>query len=126
MERLEAAQAEQRRLRAEVAKSTAEIGGLGRVAKRRARHHHGGRGSARARAGAVDGMPGDLLKLYERVRAQHDGVGAARCVQRRCEACRLELNAADLRELAAAWPRTRCCAARSATGCWCARAESGL
>lgn len=46
-------------------------------------------------------VPPDLLALYEKVRDQHGGVGAAPLRQRRCEGCRLDLNAADLRELAA-------------------------
>jgi len=54
------------------------------------------------RAQIVDGIPDDLLKLYERLRASHGGVGAAALVQRRCQGCRLELNAADLRAIAAA------------------------
>jgi uncharacterized protein len=54
------------------------------------------------RAQIVEGIPDDLLKLYERLRASHGGVGAAALVQRRCQGCRLELNAADLRAIAAA------------------------
>ena len=54
----------------------------------------------RDRAAAT--LPPDLLALYERMRGQHDGVGAAALRQHRCEGCRLELNAADLREIAAA------------------------
>ena len=55
--------------------------------------------SERDRAAAD--LPADLLALYEKVRGQHEGVGAAALYQRRCEGCRLELNAADLREIAA-------------------------
>jgi predicted nucleic acid-binding Zn-ribbon protein len=43
----------------------------------------------------------DLLALYEKVRGQHGGVGAAALKARRCEGCRLEINGADLREFAA-------------------------
>ena len=46
-------------------------------------------------------VPSELLALYEKVRDQHGGVGAAPLRHRRCEGCRLDLNAADLRELAA-------------------------
>lgn len=46
-------------------------------------------------------VPDELMALYAKVCAQHDGVGAAALRQRRCEGCRLELNAADLREIAA-------------------------
>jgi predicted nucleic acid-binding Zn-ribbon protein len=52
------------------------------------------------RARAVALVPADLLALYDKIRAQQGGVGAAALRQRRCEGCRLELNAADLRELA--------------------------
>ncbi len=50
---------------------------------------------------AAEMLPADLLALYEKLRGQHGGVGAAALHQRRCEGCRLELNAADLREIAA-------------------------
>lgn len=53
----------------------------------------------RAREAAVQGIPADLLALYERVRAHAGGVGAARIHQRRCEGCRLELNTTDLGRL---------------------------
>lgn len=58
-------------------------------------------------AGAV---PEDLLKLYEKIREQQGGVGAARLYQRRCEGCRLELNITELNELreAAADAVVRC------------------
>ncbi len=41
-------------------------------------------------------LPADLLALYERVRAQQGGVGAAALRQRRCEGCRIELSGNDL------------------------------
>jgi predicted nucleic acid-binding Zn-ribbon protein len=47
-------------------------------------------------------LPTELLALYTRIAASHDGVGAAELVQRRCTGCRLEVNAADLRTFAAA------------------------
>lgn len=47
-------------------------------------------------------LPGDLLALYERVRAGQGGVGAAALHRGRCTGCQLELNAADLRRYAAA------------------------
>ncbi|KHL12004.1 UNVERIFIED_CONTAM: Zn-ribbon-like protein [Mumia flava] len=42
-----------------------------------------------------------LITLYDKVRAQHGGVGAAALRHKRCEGCRLEINGADLREIAA-------------------------
>ena len=47
-------------------------------------------------------VPDDLIALYDKVRAQYGGLGAAALRARRCEGCRLELNGADLRDLAAA------------------------
>jgi predicted nucleic acid-binding Zn-ribbon protein len=45
-------------------------------------------------------VPDDLIALYDKLRGQY-GTGAAALRARRCEGCRLELNGADLRELAA-------------------------
>ena len=53
-----------------------------------------------ARDGLASGLPADLIALYEKVRGQHSGLGAAALRARRCEGCRLEINGADLRELA--------------------------
>ncbi|MFJ8307903.1 MULTISPECIES: zinc ribbon domain-containing protein [unclassified Streptomyces] len=49
-------------------------------------------------------VPADLLKLYDKLRAQQGGVGAARLYQRRCEGCRLELNITEVNEVKAAAP----------------------
>ncbi len=46
-------------------------------------------------------VPADLITLYDKLRSQY-GIGAAALRARRCEGCRLEINGADLRELAAA------------------------
>lgn len=51
-------------------------------------------------------IPADLLKLYDKLRAQQGGVGAARLYQRRCEGCRLELNMAEVGDVRAASPDT--------------------
>lgn len=55
---------------------------------------------ARDRTAAVAGMPADLLALYERLREQKGGVGAALLRARRCEGCSLELNSGDLAVIA--------------------------
>jgi predicted nucleic acid-binding Zn-ribbon protein len=47
-------------------------------------------------------IPADLLALYEKLRAQYSGVGAAALRQKRCEGCRLELNATDIGRVRAA------------------------
>ncbi|MFD5097920.1 zinc ribbon domain-containing protein [Streptomyces albidochromogenes] len=49
-------------------------------------------------------IPADLLKLYEKLRLQSGGVGAARLYQRRCEGCQLELNITEVNEVRAAAP----------------------
>jgi uncharacterized protein len=51
-------------------------------------------------------LPEDLLALYDKLRAQQGGVGAARLFQRRCEGCRLELNITELNEVREAAPDT--------------------
>jgi predicted nucleic acid-binding Zn-ribbon protein len=51
-------------------------------------------------------VPADLLKLYEKLRQQQGGVGAARLYQRRCEGCQLELNITEVNEVRAAAPET--------------------
>lgn len=59
--------------------------------------------AARAdRQQVVSQVPDDLLALYEKVRTAKGGMGAAALRARSCEGCRLEINSADLREIAAA------------------------
>ena len=48
------------------------------------------------------GVDDALVALYEKVRAPRGGVGAAALRARRCEGCRLELNASDIATLRAA------------------------
>ncbi|MDQ2757846.1 MAG: C4-type zinc ribbon domain-containing protein [Actinomycetota bacterium] len=50
------------------------------------------------------GVDDALLALYEKVRANGGGVGAAELRQRRCGGCRLELNGGDLQRITAAAP----------------------
>jgi predicted nucleic acid-binding Zn-ribbon protein len=57
---------------------------------------------AKERESLAAGLPGDLVSLYERLRAQQGGIGAARLYQKRCEGCRLELNITELNEVRAA------------------------
>jgi uncharacterized protein len=49
-------------------------------------------------------LPPDLLALYERIREQKGGVGAALLRQGRCGGCRLEITAADLGAIRKASP----------------------
>ncbi len=57
---------------------------------------------ARDRTVAASGMPEDLIALYDKLRAQKGGVGAAALRARRCGGCSLELTAADLGVIAKA------------------------
>jgi predicted nucleic acid-binding Zn-ribbon protein len=57
---------------------------------------------AEQRGPAVDGLPQDLLTLYDRLRASKDGVGAAALRARQCGGCRLTLDAAELGVIKAA------------------------
>ena len=58
------------------------------------------------RPGVVAGLPAELIALYVKLRADHNGVGAALLRARRCEGCRLELNASDLGVLRSTAPET--------------------
>lgn len=53
------------------------------------------------RDASATGVPDELTALYDKVRAQYGGLGAAALRAKKCEGCRLEINSADLRELAA-------------------------
>jgi hypothetical protein len=57
---------------------------------------------AAPRADIVAGVGDDLVTLYEKVRAQSGGVGAAALRQRRCGGCQLELNNVDMNRIKAA------------------------
>jgi len=56
------------------------------------------------RAKVVPDIPADLLALYDKLRADHNGVGAAALHQRRCEGCRMELTPTDLGRIREAAP----------------------
>jgi predicted nucleic acid-binding Zn-ribbon protein len=55
----------------------------------------------RTQAGSLDEA---LVTLYEKIREQNGGVGAAELKQRRCGGCRLELNNVEINELRDADP----------------------
>lgn len=54
------------------------------------------------RAPAAEGIPADLLALYDKLRDQKGGVGAAELRQRRCTGCQLGIDNAELAVIAAA------------------------
>ncbi|MDH6215293.1 putative nucleic acid-binding Zn-ribbon protein [Streptomyces pseudovenezuelae] len=51
-------------------------------------------------------IPADLLKLYDKLREQQGGIGAAKLYQRSCQGCRQELSITDINEIRAAAPDT--------------------
>jgi uncharacterized protein len=60
--------------------------------------------AAEQRASIARDLPPDLLALYDKLRAQHGGVGAAMLRRGRCEGCHLSLNTVDLNAIRAAAP----------------------
>jgi predicted nucleic acid-binding Zn-ribbon protein len=58
--------------------------------------------AADRRASVVADEPADLVELYERLRAQHGGVGAAALRRGQCQGCHLTLNTVDLNAIRAA------------------------
>ena len=57
-----------------------------------------------ARASVVASLPDDLLALYDRVRAQSGGLGAAPLRRGQCLGCRVQLSTVDLNAIRAAAP----------------------
>lgn len=107
MEQLEAAQSELDELEAAVADEKAQIAALETARDeafaeidRQIVDHEADRKDT------IVLIPDDLLALYEKLRSQYGGLAAAELKARRCEGCRLELNSADLRELAKEAPDT--------------------
>lgn len=105
MERLEAATARHDELRQKLSKLESRL-----VDTERARDEAYAAIDAEAervrreRAEAAAGVTDELLTLYEKIRSQHGGIGAAALRQRRCEGCRMELDTSYLTRVAAAPP----------------------
>ncbi|MGD9955164.1 MAG: zinc ribbon domain-containing protein [Candidatus Nanopelagicales bacterium] len=105
MEKLEDARAALATVTAERDGITAEIDRL--KAERDAAWAEGDRDKewvAAERVKVVPDIPADLLALYDKLRADHNGVGAAALHQRRCEGCRMELTPTDLGRIREAAP----------------------
>jgi len=60
--------------------------------------------SSSVRASVAASVPAELLALYDRVRAQVGGVGAAKLRRGKCEGCNVSLSTAELNEIRAAAP----------------------
>ena len=58
---------------------------------------------ATAKRGQIaEAIAGELLDLYDKLRVQHGGVGAAALRHRRCQGCNLNINTVDLNAIRAA------------------------
>jgi predicted nucleic acid-binding Zn-ribbon protein len=105
MERLESAQSR-----------ASELGAQQETARARAAELTAGRDTTTAgidadatqlgaqRATQASAIDAALITLYEKIREQQGGVGAAELRQRRCGGCRLELNNVEINELRDADP----------------------
>jgi len=102
MEELETAQAELARVQSELDAENAARDELvaARDEKVTAIEAEAAQASA-ARGDVLPRVPEDLFTLYQKVAGSHGGLGAAELRDRRCGGCHLEINGADLRELAA-------------------------
>lgn len=60
--------------------------------------------AADRRAAVAAEEPADLIDLYEKLRVQHGGVGAAALRRSQCQGCHLTLNTVDLNAIRAAAP----------------------
>lgn len=102
MESFETAQAQAEKTRTELADLTEQHRGVAEERDGQIADFDAQRGDLRAeRAQLAGGVPDDLLTLYEKLRAQHGGLGAAALERRRCQGCHLELTGSDLRDVAA-------------------------
>ena len=96
MEQLEAAQAELARHEEELAAHDERIAALeAELGEKAARLDSELRVTMAERPSTVEGLPEDLLALYEKLRAQY-GIGAAELRARQCGGCRLTLDPAEL------------------------------
>jgi predicted nucleic acid-binding Zn-ribbon protein len=105
MERLEQVQARVADLRTRQGALTVELADLERVRDTAfAGFDRDAAYLAGERARTADGLPEDLLTLYEKLRADHGGVGAAALLHGKCQGCRLELTPTELARIRAADP----------------------
>jgi len=103
MERLETAQASLAAVTSDVAELQGRVAGLESSRDQAvAALDEQARERLAERDRLVGTLPEPLVTLYERVRAQAGGVGAAALRRRRCEGCQLELVAADLADVVGA------------------------
>jgi uncharacterized protein len=97
MERLEEAQTELTKLEGMVAEADEQLTALAAARDEKLAAIEEQLADVLARRGpAVEGLPADLLALYDRLREQKGGVGAAELRARQCGGCRLSIDASEL------------------------------
>ncbi|QWF24793.1 hypothetical protein KM427_16715 [Nocardioides sp. LMS-CY] len=97
MERVEEAQRELDELQLLVAETDERLGVLGAARDEKFADIDAQAERVRAdRAPATEGIPADLIALYDRLREQKGGIGAAALRARECGGCRLTLDSAEL------------------------------
>jgi predicted nucleic acid-binding Zn-ribbon protein len=97
MEKLEEAQAELAKLEGMVAEADEQLATLAASRDERLASIDEQLAEVLGKRGpAVDGLPTDLLTLYDRLREQKNGVGAAELRARQCTGCRLSIDASEL------------------------------
>ena len=100
MERLEEAQGDVDALSVRLTDADSRLADLEKARAARSEELEAELGKVTAdRSIAAQGMPEDLMSLYERIRSQR-GIGAAALRARQCGGCQLTLNAADLATIA--------------------------
>ncbi|MFC5181550.1 zinc ribbon domain-containing protein [Actinomadura harenae] len=103
MERREAAETKVSDLRAEAGKDASDLTALTeRLDAERAKIDEETGMTGTARKGVATDVPDDLLALYEKLRGQFGGVGAAVLHRGSCQGCHLALNTVDLNRIRAA------------------------
>lgn len=103
MERAEGLHARVEEVEAARAELTAQVQELEATRDAALRELDGERGEVSGkRATIAPGIGEDLLGLYDKIRANSGGLGAAALSQRRCGGCQLELNQVDMDRIRAA------------------------
>ncbi len=103
MERLETAQETMQRLEQELAGTDERLAVLVEARDAKFAEIDAQLAEVTAERGpATDGMPADLMALYERLREQKNGVGAAEIRARECGGCRISLDPAEIASIRSA------------------------
>ena len=103
MERLESVQERHSELSAQRAESEAKVAELTASRNTTTAQIDAEVGDLQAqRDTQASGLDAELVALYEKIRGQQAGIGAAELKQRRCTGCRLELNNVEIARLRSA------------------------